>query len=86
MTMKQRILQNWTAIRIFYLLIGLFIMVQALMNQEWFVVLIGTYFASMGLLNYGCAAGNCGYQPRMQQSFQKTEEVEYEEVKETNHE
>ncbi len=84
--MKQRMLQNWTVIRAFYLLIGLFIVVQAITNHEWFVAFIGIYFASMGLFNYGCAAGNCGVQPRTQRSFQKTEEVEYEEVKETNHE
>ena len=57
--MKERILTNWTIMRGFYLVVGLYIVTQSVMNQEWFGVAFGGYFASMGLFAFGCASGNC---------------------------
>lgn len=83
-TMMQRILTGWTFIRAFYLLIGVFVIVQAVMESQWVGVLLGGYFSSMAVFNYGCAAGACatGYnRPRMQQQpAPETLDVEYEEV------
>ncbi len=57
--MKERILTNWTFMRGFYLVVGLYIVTQSVLNQEWFGVAFGGYFASMGLFAFGCASGNC---------------------------
>lgn len=57
--MKERILTNWTLIRGFYLVVGLYIVTQSVLSQEWFGVVFGGYFASMGLFAFGCASGNC---------------------------
>lgn len=83
--MKDRILTNWTFTRALYLIIGIAVIVQSVMSQQWFGVAFGSYFASMGLFAFGCAAGNCysGNCVREPQQKSKTaiQDVEFEEVK-----
>lgn len=57
--MKERILTHWTFIRGLYLVMGILVIIQSAKQQQWFGVLFGCYFASMGLFAFGCAAGNC---------------------------
>lgn len=57
--MKKRILTGWTLIRILYVALGAIIITYSILNHEWFGILFGVYFASMGLFGYGCASGNC---------------------------
>lgn len=57
--MKNRILKNWSIIRVVYVILGTMILVQTVMNREWLGVLIGAYFVIMGLFSIGCASGNC---------------------------
>jgi hypothetical protein len=57
--MKERILTNWTFTRAFYLIMGIFVIVQSFMVQQWFGIAFGGYFAAMGLFAFGCASGNC---------------------------
>ncbi len=57
--MKERILTNWTFTRAFYLIMGLFVIIQSIMSQQWFGIAFGGYFAAMGLFAFGCASGNC---------------------------
>jgi hypothetical protein len=57
--MKKRILTRWTFVRTLYLVIGVGAIAQSVMSKQWFGVLFGGYFASMGLFAFGCAAGNC---------------------------
>jgi hypothetical protein len=57
--MKTRILTGWTFMRTVYLLLGVFVVVQSVQQQQWLGILLGGYFASMGLFAFGCAAGNC---------------------------
>lgn len=57
--MKERILTNWTFARALYLIMGIAVIIQSVMSQQWFGVVFGGYFASMGLFAFGCAAGNC---------------------------
>ena len=59
MKIKERILTGWTCIRALYLVIGGFVIIQSIMTNQWFGVVFGGYFASMGLFAFGCAAGNC---------------------------
>ncbi len=46
-----------------YLALGGFVIGQAIMTQQYFVILFGAYFASMGIFNFGCASGVCAYVP-----------------------
>jgi hypothetical protein len=78
--MKERILNNWTFMRALYLLMGITVIVQSVINQQWFGLAFGGYFASMGLFAFGCAAGNCATEP-IQKSNTTIEDVEFEEVK-----
>ena len=55
--MKQRILSNWTLRRVLYLVLGIVVMVQSVMSEQWFGLAFGAYFASMGLFAFGCAGG-----------------------------
>ncbi len=57
--MKERILTNWTITRAFYLIVGIFVIVQSIMSLQWFGIAFGGYFAAMGLFAFGCASGNC---------------------------
>ena len=82
--MKERILTGWTLTRVLYLVMGTYIVVQSVLDQQWIGILLGGYFASMGLFAFGCAAGNCGVrysEGRKNQDSANFEEVVFEEVK-----
>mgnify|MGYP006199732945 CR=1 FL=1 len=71
--------------RALYLLMGIAVIIQSVKSQQWFGILIGAYFASMGLFAFGCAAGNCyggncSIQPE-QKLNTVIQDVEFEEVK-----
>jgi len=81
--MKDRILTNWTFVRVLYLLMGLLVIGQSAMSHQWIGILFGGYFASMGLFAFGCASGNCfggscAVEPKQKTTIQ---DVEFEEVK-----
>ena len=83
--MKERILTNWTFTRALYLIIGIAVIVQSVMSQQWFGVVFGCYFAAMGLFAFCCAAGNCfndkcSVEPA-QNSKANIQDLEFEEVK-----
>lgn len=81
--MKERILTGWTLTRVLYLVMGTYIVVQSVLEQQWIGILLGGYFASMGLFAFGCAAGNCGVGYSEKQKNKDTtnfEEVVFEEV------
>ena len=62
--MKERILKNWTILRVAYVAIGGIVIVQSVLAHEWLGILFGGYFAAMGIFSLGCAAGACSYTPR----------------------
>lgn len=78
--MKNRILTNWTFTRALYVIIGIFLVVQSIMIKQWFGVAVGSYFASMGIFAFGCAAGNCAYVPKSS-AKEETQEISFEEIK-----
>ncbi len=83
--MKQRILTGWSFIRILYLISGAMIIIQSVAARQWMGVVLGGYFATMGLFAIGCAAGNCfgdscGYQPEIKNKA-AIEDVEFKEIK-----
>ena len=84
--MKNRILYGWNPRRALYLMGGAAIIVYAFIVKEWWGALLGGYFAVMGMFNFGCASGNCGYVPNRKTHTNKykptgLEEVNYEEEK-----
>lgn len=81
--MLQRVLTGWTFIRALYLVIGGFVLAQAVIEGQWPGLLLGGYFTSMAVFNYGCAAGACAVpynQPKMQPKPVEVEDAEYEEI------
>lgn len=57
--MIERIKSGWTIRRVLYLVLGLIVLVQALVEKQWLGALFGAWFAGMGLLGVGCAGGAC---------------------------
>lgn len=57
--MKDRLLKNWTLTRALFVVLGTVVIVQAILERQWFGIVFGSYFASMGLFSFGCASGNC---------------------------
>jgi hypothetical protein len=78
--MKQRILTGWNFPRVLYLLAGIMISVQSITERQWMGVALGLYFAAMGLFAFGCAGGNCYYQPG-QKTDATIEKTKFEEIK-----
>ncbi len=76
----QRMLTGWTVVRILYLLMGGLIIAQSVSDAQWVGFFIGGYFLSMGLFNYGCAAGAC-YTNRGNVGPRPGNEPEYTEIK-----
>ena len=73
--MKTRLFTGWTITRALYLFIGIIFIIQSIINSEWFGILIGAYFAAMGLFAFGCAAGNCFVPNVKQKSAAELEEI-----------
>lgn len=78
--MKERILTGWTFRRGIYLLMGSLLIIQAVMEKQWIGVVLGGYFAAMGIFSFGCAAGNCSVETK-QKGNETIQDVQYEEVK-----
>ncbi|TBW28725.1 hypothetical protein EZJ28_07980 [Gramella sp. KN1008] len=57
--MKERILKGWNFWRVFYMLIGILMIIQAASYGQWIGILLGIYLSSMGLFGFGCAGGTC---------------------------
>lgn len=83
--MKERILNGWTFTRALYLIMGVFVIINAVTNRQWLGIVFGGYFASMGLFAFGCASGNCfGGNCEVEQkqiSNATIQDVDFEEVK-----
>lgn len=84
--MLNRILTGWTFTRMLYTFIGVMVIVQGFMEKQYWGMAFGVYFASMGIFNFGCAAGvcyggNCQTQEPLVNKTTKTDEVAFEEIK-----
>jgi hypothetical protein len=80
--MKLRISTGWNFRRVLFLLAGSVIIVQSAIMHEWIGMLMGGYFASMGLFALGCAAGNCftGNDCETKPVNEEIESIEFEEI------
>ena len=81
--MKERILTNGTFTRALYIIMGITVIIQSAMTNQWSGVVFGVYFASMGLFAFGCAAGNCygGSCATEEKTTTTIQDVDFEEVK-----
>jgi hypothetical protein len=78
--MMNRILTGWNIPRVFYLVIGMIIFVQSIIQAEWVGIVFGGYFAAMGLFGFGCASGNC-YPVSRKFDEREPSAVDFEEIK-----
>lgn len=84
--MIERILKGWNLASVLYLILGSYVIIQSAIERQWLGVIIGGYFAAMGLFKFGCASGNCaanipGKQATQVQPGNDLLGVDYEEVK-----
>ncbi len=56
---KNRLFTGWNIWRIIYLVIGIAMLIQAAVYEQWLGVILGIYMSSMGLFGFGCAGGSC---------------------------
>ena len=52
-------LTDWNFRRILYLIGGIWMVAQSVMDRMWILVPFGLYFIAMAVLKFGCASGNC---------------------------
>ena len=80
--MKERLLNGWNFMRILWLLMGVGIVIQAITEKNFFMLLPGLYFVFAAIANIGCFAGSCatGYTNNSSNKKEAITEVEYEEV------
>jgi acyl-coenzyme A thioesterase PaaI-like protein len=80
--MLKRITSKWTISRAIYFVLGLWVISEAVASHQYFGILFGGYFASMGLFAFGCAAGNCGV-PMQKNNLNAndTQDIKFEEIK-----
>jgi len=79
--MKETVLQNWSFLRIFRLLLGGFIAYDGFRTHEYLIMTLGLVFMGLAVMNRGCCgAQGCGIPTKTSQSDESVE-VEYEEVK-----
>jgi len=57
--MKERILYGWNIRRVLYTLIGSIVIIQSVIQHQWWGIFLGGYFAAMGIFRFGCASGEC---------------------------
>ncbi len=78
--MLNNIVKNWNLVRVLRLVMGIFLVIEAIKSGMWILVAVGAVFVVMPLLNTGCCAtGNCSVPTR--NSKNTDDEAEYEEIK-----
>lgn len=50
---------GWDLRRIFYLIGGIWMVAQSIMDRMWIFIPFGFYFIAMAVFRFGCASGNC---------------------------
>lgn len=72
--------RNWNLLRVVYLALGIYVIVQGLLSEEYLWVLLGSFFLLMPIFNIGCYGGNDCSIPEPKNEL-KEEEITYEEIK-----
>lgn len=56
----RNILNNWNAARLLRLAIGIFICIQSIYIEQWFLLAVGVLYSLMPILNISsCGVGKC---------------------------
>lgn len=75
--MIKRITSAWSFRRVLYLGLGILLIVQSAVNDMWFGVFFGAYFAAMGLFAFGCAGGHCAIDTSQDKSAVTDQDVQH---------
>ena len=80
--MRQRILSGWNFMRIIWLMMGIGIVIQAVTEKNFLMLIPGSYFVFASLANIGCFAGSCatGFDTNNNNKKQAITDIEYEEI------
>ncbi len=76
----KHILNGWHFARWIRLFIGLYILIQGIMDSQWWFAALGLLFTLMPVFNVGCCGGSCATSASSQ-SMDNRVGVIYEEVK-----
>lgn len=78
--MKALLFKNWNVMRILRLAMGVFIITQGIMANEWILTIMGGIFSLLAIFNMGCCGtSTCGRPIKIRKN--QIEEVSFEEVK-----
>lgn len=72
--------KNWNFMRMLRLALGILIIVQGIMANEWLLVGVGGLFSLIPLMNMGCC-GVSGCSTPAPRSNKKTKDITYEEIR-----
>jgi hypothetical protein len=80
--MKQRILSGWNFMRMLWLIMGVGIVIQAITERNFLMLLPGLYFVFAAIANIGCFSGSCAtdYTSSSSNKKESVTEIEFEEV------
>lgn len=78
---KQTLLTNWNFMRFLRLGIGIYIAVQAVETESVFSGVVAVFFIYQAVTNTGCCGSNGCAVPIKKSNPDKTEEVDFEEIK-----
>ena len=78
---KQTLLTNWNFMRFLRLGIGIYIAVQSIETQSIFSGIVAVFFIYQAVTNTGCCGSNGCAVPIKKSNPDKTEEVDFEEIK-----
>jgi hypothetical protein len=83
--MKDRLLNGWNVQRVLFVIMGTVVIIQGVVERQWMPVMLGVYFASMGLFSFGCASGACfqinSRNEPLSDEKPDVKSIDYEEVK-----
>lgn len=78
--MKSRILSGWNFVRVLWLIMGIGIGIQAVVERNYFMLFPSIYFVFAAIANVGCCAGSCATDFRSGNNKTSATEIEFEEV------
>ncbi len=73
-------LRNWNFMRVLRLALGIYIIVQGVIENQWMFVALGGLLSLMPLLNIGCCDAS-GCNTPVSKSNKKVEDITFEEIK-----
>jgi hypothetical protein len=78
-TLKYNLLNGWGLLRLLRLALGVFVVVQSVLNYDWLFASLGAILSFQALFNVGCCAGSACYSGKLNSPEEK--EITYEEIK-----